>query len=548
MASFKATPEHLRALARVSFPFFCRGGMQTLLPATPILSNWHLDLIANKLEDVMEGRCRRLIINIPPRYGKSLIGSVCFPAFILGRRPTAEVVCISYSAVLAEKMARDTRRLMNSGYYLGLFGQRLTSSRSRLGELKTPEGGGRLATSVEGTITGRGGNFIIIDDPLRPGDAMSDVKRQGVNNWFDSTIVSRPNNKETDGIVVIMQRLHEDDLVGHLITQGHWEVLSLPVIAEEDEEHQVRTPFGVQITRRKAGEALHPARESLARIAETRAGMSAYDFAAQFQQRPAPAGGGDIRPEWFRIYPAMSPPKFTRKIQSWDTAAKDSNRHDFSVCITLGETADRQWYIIDLYRERLLFPDLKRKIRELAELHEVSTVLIEDTSSGTQLFQDMRYEGFARLIPVKPKGSKNERMIACTPVIEGGKVWWPDQAHWRAIFENELLMFPSGKNDDQIDALSQGLKWISDTSGPAHFLWALDEVERQRNERDYGSQDPESYTVSFTHVNPKALFHLSTRCVSCSADGLFHVTPEEWLSARQTLGVALVHHPDQGEG
>jgi predicted phage terminase large subunit-like protein len=483
MLPINATPEHLRALARSSFPFFCRGSMQTLLPATPILSNWHLDLIANKCEDVMAGRIRRLIVNIPPRYGKSLIASVSFPAFILGHRPTAEVVCISYSADLAEKMAGDTRRLMNSGYYQGLFGQRLTSSRSRLGELKTPEGGGRLATSVEGTITGRGGNFIIIDDPLRPADARSDVKREAVNRWFDSTIVSRPNNKETDAIIIIMQRLHEDDLVGHLIAQGHWDVLSLPLIAEEDEVHEVRTPFGIQIYRRKAGEALHPARESLARIAELRAAMSPYDFAAQGQQRPAPAGGGDIQVEWFRTYPAMSPPKFTRKIQSWDTAAKDGDRADFSACVTLGETADRQWYIIDVYRERLLFPELKRKIRELAELHEVATVLIEDSSSGTQLFQELRYEGFARLEPIRPKGSKYERMIACTAMIEGGKVWWPDQAHWRGVFEHELMMFPNGKHDDQVDALSQGLRWIADTSGPAHWLWAMDEIERRRNEQ-----------------------------------------------------------------
>ena len=169
-----------------------------------------------------------------------------------------------------------------------------------------------------------------------------------------------------------------------------------------------------------------------------------------------------------------------------DTAAKDGDRSDYSVCLTLGESEDRQWYLIDVYRQRLLFPEFKRKLLELAELHGASSVLIEDSSSGIQLIQEQRYEGFARIEPIKPKGSKYERTSACTPMIEDGKAWWPDQAHWRGAFEHELMMAPNGRHHDQIDALSQGLRWISNTSGTAHFLWLLDDVERQRNERDRG--------------------------------------------------------------
>ncbi len=148
---------------------------------------------------------------------------------------------------------------------------------------------------------------------------------------------------------------------------------------------------------RKEGEALHPDRESLARIEEQRRNMGSYAFAAQYQQWPAPAGGGDIRWEWFRTYDPANPPNFTRRVQSWDTATKDDNRADYSACVTFGETEDRQWHVIDVWRGRLLFPELKSKVRKHAELQGVTTVLIEDCSSGSQLIQELIAEGFAKI-------------------------------------------------------------------------------------------------------------------------------------------------------
>ena len=250
MAPPDLTPEHLRALARRDFAFFARGSFKELHPATDILWNWHIDLIASHLMDVFEGRCRRLIINIPPRYGKSMLASIAFPAFILGHKPEAEVICVSYAQSLAEKMADTTRRLMTSKFYIDTFGPRLTSDRVKLSELKTNAGGSRLATSVEGTLTGRGGNFLIIDDPMKPNEASSDVRRASVNDWFDSTVFSRPNDKAKGAIIVIMQRLHEDDLVGHLLKHEGWTVLSLPAIAEENETHVFRTALGVRTVHR----------------------------------------------------------------------------------------------------------------------------------------------------------------------------------------------------------------------------------------------------------------------------------------------------------
>lgn len=147
-----------------------------------------------------------------------------------------------------------------------------------------------------------------------------------------------------------------------------------------------------------------------------------------------------------------------------------------------GQSRERNYYLLDVYRARLLFPDLKRKLRQLAELHKASHVIIEDTASGIQLLQELRLEGFASLQAVKPKGSKYERLIARTPLIEAGKVWIPDQAHWLEAFLHEVAMFPNGRHDDQIDSLSQALAWLHDTGGPAHWLWVMDEVDRMRAE------------------------------------------------------------------
>ena len=471
---------HLRALARKDFGFFARGSLQELHPAVRILWNWHLDLICSYLMDVFEGRTRRLIINIPPRYGKSLLASIAFPAFILGHRPEAEIICMSYVQNLSEDLAERTRRLMNSQFYLDIFGPRLLSNRVRLRELKTSAGGCRLATSVEGTVTGRGGEFLIMDDPIKPQEAQSEACRNSVNEWFDSTVYSRTNDKTKGAIIVIMQRLHEDDLVGHITERGEWTVLSLPMIAEQDETHTFNTAFGPRTFIRKEGEALHPARESLDQIAVTQSSMGMRDFQAQCQQRPAPKDGEIICWDWFRTFDPASPPKFTRIVQSWDTASTDKDQSDFSVGMTFGETSDQHWYLLDLYRGKLKFPDLLRKIRELAELHGATNVLIEHCASGIQLVQQLREEGFYKIEAIKPEGSKFERLTACSARVEAGRVWIPDNAHWLAPLRHELTFFPRGKYKDQADALSQGLLWLSEMNGAANWLRTACEVLRSQ--------------------------------------------------------------------
>src|SRR5438874_7482975 len=197
-----------------------------LNPDTEFKDNWHLAVIAHALEQVRLGNIIRLIINLPPRSLKSLCASVIFSAWLLGHHASSQIICTSYAQDLSNKLASDCRRLMMSNIYKAIFPTRLVSQHPALQELVTTENGFRLATSIGGVLTGRGADYLIIDDPLKPDEAMSDSERRKVNYWYDHTLLTRLNDKRHGRIVIIMQRLHEDDLVGHVLDKEDWHVLS----------------------------------------------------------------------------------------------------------------------------------------------------------------------------------------------------------------------------------------------------------------------------------------------------------------------------------
>ncbi|MGA7864114.1 MAG: terminase family protein, partial [Stellaceae bacterium] len=268
---------------------------QDLNPQTCLAINGHLEVIAAKLTAVREGRIRRLIINLPPRHLKSLLASIAFPAWCLGRDPSAQILCVSYAQELADKLARDCRGIMMSPWYRQIFPTRLAPHRQAVQEFITTRQGYRLATSTGGVLTGRDADIILIDDPLKPEEALSEAQRQAANDWFDHTLYSRLNDKRHGAIVIIMQRLHEDDLVGHVLGQEQWEILSFTAIAEKDEEHRIETILQPKCFRRRQGEALHPDREPLEVLDRIRRTIGEYNFAGQYQQSPAPLGGGLVK-------------------------------------------------------------------------------------------------------------------------------------------------------------------------------------------------------------------------------------------------------------
>lgn len=283
---------------------------------------------------------------------------------------------------------------MNSDdWYRGLFPTRLSPQKQSVQESQTTENGFRYATSVGGVLTGRGADFLIIDDPLKPDEALSETQRKAVNDWYDHTFYSRLNDKRS-GVIIIMQPLHEDDLVGRVMEQEHWEHVRLPAIAEEDEAHVIRSSFRTWMARRKTGEALHPEREPLVVLEHLRQTLGEYNFAGQYQQSPFPLGGGMVKWEWFQGYePGGQPAKFDMILQRWDTANKSIELGDFSVCTTWGRK-NKKLYLLHVFRKRLDYPDLKRAVREQSTRFQARNILIEDKASGTQLIQELIREAF----------------------------------------------------------------------------------------------------------------------------------------------------------
>jgi hypothetical protein len=258
------------------------------------------------------------------------MASIAFPAWCLGHESSAQILCVSYAQELADKLARDCRSIMMSIWYRQIFPTRLAAHRQAVQEFITTRQGYRLATSTGGVLTGRGADIILIDDPLKPEEALSEAQRKAANEWFSHTLYSRLNDKRSGAIVIIMQRLHEDDLVGHVVAQEAWEVLSFPAIAESDEVHEIETIWGPQRFRRRHGEALHPDREPLETLDRIRRTVGEYNSAGQYQQSPAPSGSGLVKAEWFKRYRENErPERVDRIVQSLDTANKATELSDF---------------------------------------------------------------------------------------------------------------------------------------------------------------------------------------------------------------------------
>jgi len=335
---------------------------------------------------------------------------------------------------------------------------RISSSKDTEAEIRTTAGGSRLTTSVGGTLTGRGGNLLIIDDPLKPQDAQSESSRESVKQWYSNTLLSRLDHKSEGSIIVVMQRLHPDDLVGHLLEQGGWMHLNLPAIAET--ECSIALGNG-RYHHRRIGDLLHPERENEVALHELKTSMGSMEFSAQYQQAPVPLDGNLIKWSWFKFYSSPpSPRPGDRLIVSWDTAMSSNQLADFSACVVLlvrGETV----YVLDVTRARLEYPDLKRAVLSQHHRwrHAVSnySLLIEKKGSGLSLIQDL-YREDIHAIGVEPDRDKILRMAAQTAPIEAGAVHLPMNAPWLDEFKKELLAFPNGRHDDQIDALSQGLQ------------------------------------------------------------------------------------------
>jgi predicted phage terminase large subunit-like protein len=439
------------------FPAFVMKVFETV-SGGDFLPNWHIDAMTYAAQRVIDGKLRRLIVTVPPRHLKSIIFSVGLPAYLLGHDPTKRIACVSYSSELAIKHANDFRAVLNSAWYGRIFpGTRISRDKDTQTETMTTARGYRMATSLGGTLTGRGAGLIILDDPQKPDEALSEAHRNRATQWFDSTLQTRLDDKPQGAVVLIMQRLHEDDLVGQILEKDDWHHLKIPAIAERDELVKV----GPKRTyRRKIGTVIDPRREPIEVLQGLRKSMGALHFSAQYQQEPIPLEGNLIKRDWFKEYDVA--PTHTdgdTLVISIDTAMKGDELADFSVA-TVWLARGEHSYLIDLWRERVDYPNLKHAIWRLRERHPKATLLIEDKGSGTSLIQELRANNIG-VIPVNPEGDKTTRCAAISAQFEAGCVFFPKSAVWLDSLKAELLGFPNVKNDDQVDSVTQALNWIA---------------------------------------------------------------------------------------
>lgn len=452
----------LRALLRQNLAAFAQKTFHALEPGTPYCHSWHLDHLAWQLGRVARGEVRRLIINVPPRSMKSITVSVAFTAWLLGRDPTKRILCASYAADLARKHAIDTRHIMDSAWFQELFPRcELVARRQRDTELLTTLKGGRLSFGLGGALTGRGADVIILDDPMKASSATSEADRRRAIEYYEGTLVSRLNDKRRGAIVLVMQRLHEADLCGHLLARApeDWEVVHLPAIAVEDGEFRLSDRPG-HVHRRFCGDALQADREPCELLDGLRRELGSRTFEAQYQQTPTPASGNLIRREWLRSY-SERPAAFSRVVVTWDTASTLGETSDWSVGQVWG-VCDQDFYLLNVVRQRLEFPQLRRAVLKLHADWDADVTLIEKTALGHALLQDLRRTSPLRPILLPARLDKVARCEAQSARFEEGRVHLPAEAPWLGAYLSELLAFPNGRHDDQVDATSYALHYLTD--------------------------------------------------------------------------------------
>ena len=339
----------LDAVLRADLTAFVHKAFSTISPNDTFKPNWHIEAITHELMRCHARKCQRLVITQPPRSLKSISTSVAFVAWALGHDPSLRFLCVSYSEGLSNELARQFRMVVESDWYKRVF-PRMRLKKETKTECITTKGGGRVAQSVGGSVTGRGADFIIIDDPLKAEDGASELARASVIEWYDGTLSTRLNDKERGVVILVMQRLHEEDLAGYLIERGAWYHLNLPAVADEDQAVRIGPD---EVHYRKKGEALHPERESHETLERIKVEIGSRQFSAQYQQSPVPREGNVIKRAWLTYY-ETAPERGLgiRIVQSWDIATTTDERNDYSVCTTWA-VKQKDSYLLDVWRDRV---------------------------------------------------------------------------------------------------------------------------------------------------------------------------------------------------
>ena len=441
--------------------FFLRA-WEVLEPSSPLAYNWHLELICEHLELVDEGVNKKLLINIPPRHLKSRLCSIVFPVWQWLRRPELTHLCCSYVSTLANDLSDDRRTLIESDWFRSICPELILSkSKNRISEFKNNFRGEMNAKGFESGITGIGALIHIYDDLNDPDKVESDNIRDRTLKRYKDYSVGRRNDPVNYGIVVIQQRTHQKDVSGYILEEdSEFTKLILPTVAEEDET--IVFPKSGKVVKRSRGDLLHPERFGQEQVEEAKKTLGSYMFAGRHQQRPIPREGGILKEEYWQYY--LAPPTCGFKIWSWDTAFKTGSQNDYSAGVLLG-VSNYNYYVLDVFCDRLEYPDLRRRIKALYERDKPQAIILEDKASGQSLIQELKRTSGMPIIGVRADTDKITRATAIAPTVEAGKVFLPHNSSWLADFLAETSSFPNAAHDDQLDAFVHGLNYLIKGSG-----------------------------------------------------------------------------------
>lgn len=434
---------------------------EILEPATPLAVNWHLELIVEHLELVDAGATMKLLINIAPRHLKSILCSVIYPCWQWLRRPGLRGIYLSYASSLANDLSDKRRSLIQSEWYQSIAPEiKLSSTKNRISEFDNNFTGSQVSRGLEGAVTGSGGTQQIWDDANNPEKVESDVVRDRTLKNYKDFSVTRRNDPKNTAIVVIQQRTHQSDVSGWILeNDDDFTTVILPTVAEKDET--IVFPKSGRIVERKRGDLLHGDRFGIEQVEEAKKTLGAYMFAGRHQQRPIPREGGILKEKYWQYY--LVAPECRFRAWAWDTAFKVKSHNDYSAGVLIG-VWNNNYYVLDVFCDRLEYPALKRKIQQLYERDRPQAVILEDKASGQSLLQDLKTTTGLPIIGAKADSDKIARATAIAPTVESGRVYLSHNAPWVADFVAETAGFPNAAHDDRLDALVHGLNYLIKTS------------------------------------------------------------------------------------
>jgi predicted phage terminase large subunit-like protein len=449
---------------------FVRQAWKIYRPGVPYLENWHIELICEYLTLVTRGELVRLIINIPSRYSKSALVSTIWPCWEWLTIPSQRWIFVSYAYGLSMQNAYWRRAIIRSAWYQRSWKQSIgiNPKHDTVADTMNTSGGQMFSTSTGGTLTGIGGNRIVIDDPTNPRQALSVTQRSDANEWFGHTLSTRLDDKIAGAIVLIQQRIHDSDMTGHLtglnssdlnshlIKANGWTLLRIPVIAEQDEE--IVFPISKRVIGRKVGDVLWPEREPLKELEEQKRILD-YQFESQYQQRPASRKGQVFDRDWLMYYDTLPPIQPESVMISLDSSFKGTQSSSY-VVIQVWARYGPDNYLIDQVRDKMTFTETLDAMEAIIGAYpQAFTKLIEAKANGDAIIEVLKRK-YAGIEEANPTTSKEARAIAITPLFRGHNVYFPRQAPWLHDLLTEITLFPTGSWTDQVDAMTQALKYL----------------------------------------------------------------------------------------